>query len=287
METGLQHEECVCGARRGENTVIAKLDHVHTGISHHEAVAANCITEGSLEYWTCSSEKCKGKYYGDANCQTVIENVTIPVNPENHVGTGKWDKDADKHVYTCSCGKVLIEGKHQYSDDTDSDCNECGYKRFYLVTGGANAAYERGTEAGLTITADGDVKLLKAVEVDRKIIDESNYEVKAGSTIITLKKSYLDTLSAVTHDIRILYTDGKAATTQFTIKETNVNGNGNTNGAQNGQTANESNAAETQNGHISPQTGEENHSVLWIALAMSAVSAIMVFSWYRWKKLRK
>ena len=50
-ETGIRHEECtVCGYKRSENTEIPKLPHVHTGITHHEAVAADCHETGTVEY---------------------------------------------------------------------------------------------------------------------------------------------------------------------------------------------------------------------------------------------
>ena len=45
------------------------------------------------------------------------------------------------------------------------------------------------------------------------MIDKSNYTAKEGSTIITLKASYLNTLSAGTHTVEILWTDGSASTT--------------------------------------------------------------------------
>lgn len=99
--TGLKHEECVCGVKRNENTVIDKLDHAHIGIEKHEAVAATCKTKGSVEYWTCASDKCQGKYYGDAACQTEIKTVETSVNPDNHV----------------------------YDNDSDDECNLCGNKR--------------------------------------------------------------------------------------------------------------------------------------------------------------
>ena len=83
--TGVKHEECECGVKRNEGTVIEKLDHRHVNITHHPAVASTCKTEGHVEYWTCGSEKCNGKYYSDAQCQLEITDIKIPVDPANHV----------------------------------------------------------------------------------------------------------------------------------------------------------------------------------------------------------
>lgn len=86
-ETGLQHEECsVCGYKRSNDTEIPKLDHKHIGITLHEAVPANCHAAGNVKYWTCASEKCEGKYYGDAECSFELETITEAINPNNHDG---------------------------------------------------------------------------------------------------------------------------------------------------------------------------------------------------------
>ena len=110
--TGLKHEECVCGAKRSEGTVIPKLDHTHTGIKHYAAVKATCVKEGTVEYWTCASAKCAGKYYGDSKCQLVLQTVREPINKNNHTGATTLK---DKVEPTCS-----ISG---YSGDTW--CNSC------------------------------------------------------------------------------------------------------------------------------------------------------------------
>lgn len=39
-------------------------------------------------------------------------------------------------------------------------------------------------------------------------VDKADYEAKAGSTIITLKASYLDTLMVGEHTITVVYNDG-------------------------------------------------------------------------------
>lgn len=120
-ETGLKHEECmVCGYTRNENTVIDKLDHVHVDIVKHAAVAASCTKTGTVEYYTCGSSKCDGKYYSDEACQLELANIVIAVNPENHVGEVeiKNQKDASANedgytgdTYCKSCGEKIADGE--------------------------------------------------------------------------------------------------------------------------------------------------------------------------------
>ena len=48
------------------------------------------------------------------------------------------------------------------------------------------------------------------VSVDGKRISDSNYSAKKGSTVITLKSAYLNTLKKGEHTITIHFEDGKA-----------------------------------------------------------------------------
>lgn len=56
--------------------------HVHTmiQIKHKEAT---CYREGNVEYWMCTS--CN-KNYKDSAASSVLENIKLPVEPENHDG---------------------------------------------------------------------------------------------------------------------------------------------------------------------------------------------------------
>lgn len=271
-ETGLRHEQCtVCGERRSENTVIPKLDHTHIGILHHAAVAATCIAKGNVEYWTCASAKCAGKYYSDSACQIALTVIETPVNPANHAGTGVWESTDERHQFTCSCGVKTVDGVHVYDNDGDNTCNQCGYKRFYVVTSGAGAAYELGSTSGFSIVADGEFKFFQAVEVDGSVVDPANYEVREGSTIITLKKAYLETLSLGTHDIRVLYTDGKVATSKFAVEEpddTDDDDNNNSNSNNNA-------AAAGAQRVLAPRTGDtyQPAQMVMIIVVCAAMSA--------------
>lgn len=54
--------------------------------------------------------------------------------------------------------------------------------------------------------------------IDDKKVDEKNYSVKEGSTIITLKADYLNTLIVGDHIVKVDYTDGEA-TGSLTVKK--------------------------------------------------------------------
>lgn len=125
-KTGLKHEECVCGVKKSLNTEIPKLDHVHKGITKHNAVAATCVKTGTVQYWTCSSSKCDGKYYGDASCQIALDTIAAPIDPDNHSGKGSYESDDDQHWKVCSDCKGIMGQKanHTWSWVIDKAASE-------------------------------------------------------------------------------------------------------------------------------------------------------------------
>ena len=51
--------------------------------------------------------------------------------------------------------------------------------------------WTKGSNESASFTSNADFKDFLYVKVDREIVDESNYDVKEGSTIATFKASYL------------------------------------------------------------------------------------------------
>lgn len=68
--------------------------------------------------------------------------------------------------------------------------------------------YVKGSHKKLTFTANGYFGKFTGIEVDGKTVDAQYYKAESGSTIVTLKSSYLEQLDTGEHAIRILYTDG-------------------------------------------------------------------------------
>lgn len=87
----------------------------------------------------------------------------------------------------------------------------------YSITKGANSVWDSSSNEDLTITADGDFSKFTGVKVDDKKLDTANYDAKAGSTVVTLKSSYLKTLNSGKHTVTFVYTDGEVST-QIEIK---------------------------------------------------------------------
>lgn len=71
--------------------------------------------------------------------------------------------------------------------------------------------WEKGTKTGLSFMVNGACSKFTGIEIDGKPVDKDNYTVVSGSTIITLKAEYMETLSAGRHRLAVQYTDGKAS----------------------------------------------------------------------------
>ena len=101
------------------------------------------------------------------------------------------------------------------------------------------------------------------MQVDGKDIDATNYDVKEGSTIVTLKASYLETLTVGKHTLAIVSETG-TATTEFTIK-----------------------AASAADNTQSPQTGDSSNVILWIVVMMAAGAGLTATAICRRKRYYK
>ena len=78
----------------------------------------------------------------------------------------------------------------------------------YKIIKGSGKKWEKGSGKSLTFTANGPDRKFKELRIDGYVVDTSNYTHKDGSTIITLKASYLQNLSTGKHTIQVVYTDG-------------------------------------------------------------------------------
>ena len=113
------------------------------------------------------------------------------------------------------------DGSHTDSDH-DFVCDDCG-KKFpapvsYLILEGANSTWRKGSLTGLSFRSSADVAKFDGVTVDGTAIGAGCYSAELGSTSITLRAEYLETLPAGSHTLVIKAIDG-TADTSFTVLE--------------------------------------------------------------------
>ena len=119
----------------------------------------------------------------------------------------------------------------------------------YDIVEGDGSSWTEDSDHNITFVVNGLFGKFVGIKVDGKDVDKANYEVMAGSTIITLKASYLDTLAVGEHTITVVYTDGS---TDGTF---NVHAKAN-----------------------SPATGDNSNMFLWVALLFISGGAVITLT---------
>lgn len=94
--------------------------------------------------------------------------------------------------------------------------NAINFEKLKFLSG-ENQTYRNGTGNGITITANGNIGAFKELKIDGSVVDTANYEKTAGSTVISLKKSYLDDLNEGEHIVTFVYNGDNEISTKLTI----------------------------------------------------------------------
>lgn len=129
---------------------------------------------------------------------------------------------------------------------------------------GKGQSVAEGEKKALSFTSNAAYSDFIRVELDGKTLDAKNYTVKEGSTVVILKADYVATLSAGKHAIGIVSESGTATTT-FIVNAKAV----------------------VDNDTKSPQTGDNSHMALWIALLFVSGAGVIGTTVYGKKKRAK
>ena len=96
----------------------------------------------------------------------------------------------------------------------------------YKILDGDNQTYTLGSNKDLVIRTNGDLDKLQGIEIDNgNPIDPKYYELESGSTILTLKSSFLEASSEGEHTITFKYDDGEVETKLTIAKAQNDSSN--------------------------------------------------------------
>lgn len=149
-----------------------------------------------------------------------------------------------------------------------------------VIIAGANGSWQKSGTDGLSFTSNAAFADFIKVQVDGKELAAADYTVKEGSTIVTLKADYLNTLSVGKHTLEIESKNG-IAKTEFTI--TAVQGG---NDSQTGGDTTPQEPGKNEGAVTSPQTGDSNNILLWVALLFVS-GGVLTAATYRKKKHAK
>ena len=106
-----------------------------------------------------------------------------------------------------------------------------------VMKDGDNGQYTEGKMETLTFRSSAPLSDFQAVYVDSVIVDRSHYELASGSTIVRLRKEFLDSLAEGIHTLEIRSTGGTASA-NFTVVKATGSGSGTGSGGTTGGTGN-------------------------------------------------
>ena len=152
----------------------------------------------------------------------------------------------------------------------------------YKILEGDGSKWIKETNGSMVFKANGSVQKLNGIFIDEKLVDKENYTIKEGSTIITLKESYLNTLSVGNHHLTIHYLDGKTSAAfeieaslsddenkkpDDTSKPEDENKKPDTSQPEDETKKPDSSQSQDENQNLdAPQSGDKNNFLLWITL---------------------
>lgn len=250
----------------------------------HECTDASCTDRAG------SIKDKAGHVYDDAadttcNVCGYVRTVTPPAPVHTHT-YGAWSNDDTDHWHECTdaactdkAGSIKDKAAHVYDDDVDTTCNVCGYIRTvtpptitpdYKFLEGANGKWTKSSDKNLAFRANGEFSKFTGVKVDGTKIDADKYTAVSGSTIVNLKKEYLETLSVGKHTLTVVYTDGECST-EFEIKAAST--------AKKDTTDKENKSSKTTAAKLdnakTPKTGDNSNILLWFTLLFSSGVVLM------------
>ena len=192
---------------------------------------SNDWEHNDTEHWqvcTCGAVFNKAEHSGGkATCKDkaiceICGDSYGSLDPNNHTDLKHIDAKAATAAEEGNIAYWYCDGCKKYFSDAAAKteiakADTVTAKRSPQITAGDGAAVTQGEKKELTFTSDASFADFLRVELDGTTLDERNYTKKEGSTIITLNRDFVATLSVGEHTLAIVSQHG-TATAKFTVK---------------------------------------------------------------------
>ena len=234
-------------------TFICEKDETHketpkVKITSAVKTPATC-TEAGVTTYTATVEF-NGKTHTDTKDVADIPAIGHKLTKTEAKAPTSTDTGNIEYWYCEVCDKYFSDEKAEHEITLEDTI----IAKLPKLISGANQEWTKGSKDGLTFKVDTDINEFKKVLVDGKELKDTNYDIKSGSTILTLKSSFLDTLSAGKHQICLEFNNGTIEA-YFTVK-----------------------VKETT---TVPETGEQTNLYLWAMFAIASSASILVLRRYK------
>lgn len=163
-------------------------------------------------------------------------NVTVEGVLKHEPDGSGWAHDAENHWHVCRCGEIIDKAEHTFEWVVDKpatveakgemhqECTVCGEKGKSEeilapeIIDGKGQTMVVDAAKDLSFRSSAPIRYFQKVLVDDKEVASENYLLTEGSTIVTLKTSFLKTLGVGEHKLSVVSTTGTAET-NFTVVE--------------------------------------------------------------------
>lgn len=288
-EEGSKERTCKIDSNHKETETIAKVPHT---LTKTEAKDATCTEEGNTAYYTCS--ECN-KYFEDetGSVEIALEDTVIEELGHNWdegtITTPKTCTTDGVKTYTCTRDSShtkteTIPAGHEWGewvvtkeatvDEAGSKTRTCQLdsshteteeiaKLPYEIVSGDNQVIEAEENEDLVIKSNGSLEKFVKLLVDGVEVDESNYTLEPGSTILTLKSAFLNTLSAGNHTVTFVYNDG-AVDANFRVASVDTTTDSTTGGDTTATETTTGDSTSNKKSSSNPRTGDK--IMIWVSI---------------------
>lgn len=203
-DTDKNHICDICGKTTSEHKDADNnhiCDYCNKKISDHSGGTATCIAKAVCEI-------CKASYGSlDPNNHADLKHIDAKVATAAEEGNIEyWYCEGCKKYFSDAAAKTKI-----------TKAATVTAKLPPKITAGDGAAVTQGEKKELSFTSDASFADFLRVELDGTALEEKNYTKREGSTIITLNRDFVATLSVGEHTLAIVSQHG-TATAKFTVK---------------------------------------------------------------------
>ena len=170
----------------------------------------------------------------------------------------------------------------------------------YQILEGDNSQWKGDNSNHLVFKANGAVDKFTGILVDEETVDDKNYTVTSGSTVITLKAGFLGTLANGKHRLTVLYLDGEtSAVFEILPKSSGSDLDKPTGGDSSGDPSDKPSGGDSSGDpsgekitrkpsdsipSTSVRTGDEERPLRWLVCLLSSFACVSGTIFYRRKK---
>lgn len=274
-----------CNTKLSDGTVIPVISNLSTGKKSDLATALKDMEKFLNSHGSNYTAKQKKQLIANINAiksaLKSIENTEKAVKkaeampaadktqPDNKAAIDAYES-AKKAYDALSAGEKNMAGEHTKAI---LDTMLKALTAYDITSGDGSTWKENNKDNGLTFKVNGYHKKFAGIVINGTVVDKKYYEIEAGSTIITLKAEYLQTLPAGNYTLLVQYTDGSTdGEDTFTITKN-----------ESATPSDPTNPTDPS----SPKTGDNSHPVVWIGILIVCAGIWMLLFFKKQKQETK